>query len=240
MSRVFWLSRFDERNYKMKKSYHVSLCFFTVALLLFGFNLTAQAGGDDWKPVTPEELAQKTPLVEKDADAEAIFWEIRIDDSSSDSLSRTQYARVKIFTERGRDKYSKFDIPFTKGLKIKDLAARVIKADGSIVEIGKNDIFEREIIKTNGIKIKAKSFAVPNIEPGVIVEYRYREIIDGAGASGMHLPFQKEIPVQNLSYYYKPYNDKSPNYQLFNLSGVDFVKECKRLLCRHTHKCFGI
>jgi hypothetical protein len=28
------------------------------------------------------ELAAKTPVVEADADAEAIFWEVRIDDSS--------------------------------------------------------------------------------------------------------------------------------------------------------------
>ena len=31
--------------------------------------------------------------------------------------------RVKIFTNRGREKRSKFDIPFTKKTKIKDVAA---------------------------------------------------------------------------------------------------------------------
>ena len=31
-------------------------------------------GDDDWRAVTPEELAMKTPKVEPDADAEAIFW----------------------------------------------------------------------------------------------------------------------------------------------------------------------
>ena len=108
----------------------------------------------------------KSPKVEPGADAEAIFWEVRIDDSSDSQLTQQHYVRVKIFTERGREKYSKFDIPFTKGIKIKDIAARVIKADGSIVEINSKDIYEREIIKVNKVKIKAKSFAVPNIEPG--------------------------------------------------------------------------
>ncbi len=28
---------------------------------------------DDWKPIDPAHLAMKTPMVEKDADAEAIF-----------------------------------------------------------------------------------------------------------------------------------------------------------------------
>jgi len=167
---------------------------------------SAYAGNEEWRPVTPEELALKAPLVDPDADAEAIFWEVRIDDSSSEDLSMRHYVRVKIFTDRGREKYGKFDIPFTKAMKIKDIAVRVIKPDGSAVEISKDDIFEREIIKTNGLKVKAKSFAVPNLEPGVIVEYRYREVISDAGAAGMRLKFQRDIPVQNLSCYYKPYN----------------------------------
>ena len=180
--------------------------------------------GDEWRAVTPEELAMKTAKVEADADAEAIFWEVRIDDSSSENLSMQHYVRVKIFTDRGREKYSKFDIPFSKGMKIKDIAARVIKADGSAVEIQKDDIFEREIVRANGLKVRAKSFAVPNLDPGVIVEYRYREVISDAGAAGMHLKFQRDIPVQTLTYFYKPYNKKSPNYQSFNFKDTKFVE----------------
>ena len=197
----------------------------SVCLMLIFF-LPAQAG-DEWRPITPEELAMKAPSVEPDADAEALFWEVRIDDSGSEDLSMQHYVRVKIFTDRGREKYSKFDIPFTKSLKIKDIAARVIKADGSIVEIQSKDIFEREVIKAGGIKIKAKSFAIPNLEPGVIVEYRYREVLTNTGASGMRLKFQRDIPIQNLSYFYKPYNRKTPNYQSFNFNDTKFVEDKK-------------
>ncbi|HEY0658486.1 MAG TPA: DUF3857 domain-containing protein [Pyrinomonadaceae bacterium] len=201
-------------------------------ILLFLFSLLLVCSqtifaGDEWRPVTSGELQMKTAKVEPDADAEAIFWEIRIDDSSSEELARNHYVRVKIFTERGREKYSKFDIPFTKGIKIKNIAARVIKADGTITEITNKDIFEREIIKAGKVKIKAKSFAIPNIEPGVIVEYRYREVIDDAGAMGMDLPFQKDIPVQDLAYYYKPYSKKEPNYQSYNFKDTKFVKDEK-------------
>src|ERR1041385_8084213 len=181
-------------------------------------------GDIEWRPVTPEELAMKTAKVEPDADAEAIFWEVRIDDSSDENLSRQHYVRGKIFTDRGAEKDSKCDIPFPKKTKIKDIAARVIKADGTAVEIQKEDIFEREIIKANGLKVKAKSFAIPNLEVGGIVEYRYREVISDAGAAGMHLKFQREIPVQTLSYYYKPYNKKTPNYQSFNFRDTKFVE----------------
>ena len=202
---------------------HILLVLFS---LIFVCSRTIFAG-DEWRTVTPAEIQMKTAKVEAEADAEAIFWEIRIDDSSSEELARNHYVRVKIFTERGREKYSKFDIPFTKGIKIKNIAARVIKADGTITEITDKDIFEREIIKAGKIKIKAKSFAIPNIEPGVIVEYRYREVIDGGGATGMDLPFQKDIPIQNLAYYYKPYDKKEPNYQSYNFKDTKFVKDEK-------------
>lgn len=205
---------------------------FLALLLAFVCSLCATsalgvADDNDWRAVTPEELAMKTAKVEADADAEAIFWEVRIDDSSDDNLSMQHYVRVKIFTERGREKYSKFDIPFSKGMKIKELAARVIKPDGSTVEIAKQDIFEREIVKANRLKVKAKSFAIPGLDLGVIVEYRYREVIDDAGASGMRLKFQRDIPVQKLTYYYKPYNKKEPNYQTFNFNDGAFVKSEK-------------
>ncbi len=201
--------------------------FFLLVLCLALPAITTASGGVDWRPVTPEELAMKTPKVEPDADAEAIFWEVRIDDSSDENLSMQHYVRLKIFTDRGREKYSKLDIPFAKGTKIKDIAARVIKPDGSIVEIGEKEIFEREIIRANGIKVKAKSFAVPGLELGAIVEYRYRESISDAGAAGMHLKFQRDVPAQTLSYYYKPYNKKTPNYQSFNFQDTKFVEDEK-------------
>lgn len=209
---------------KFISSLGAGLCGFALALAL---SLPAAAQDKDWRPISPEEISAKTPVVEPDADAEALVWEVRIDDSSEDELSMRHYVRVKIFTERGREKYSKFDVPFIKGMKIKDLSARVIKADGSIVDIKKDDIFEREIVRANGIKVKAKSFAVPNIEPGVIVEYRYKEVIEDGSAKGMRLQFQRDIPVQKLAYYYKPYNKRDPIYQPYNFGGINtkFVKD---------------
>src|ERR1043166_3070108 len=195
------------------------LALFFVAPAAFG-----QDKDKEWRPVTPEELSSQKPLVESDADAEAIFWEIRINDSDESDLSMKHYVRIKIYNERGRDKYSKFDVPFTKDMKIKDLAARIIKPDGSTVEIKKEDVFEREIVKTNGIKIKAKSFAVPNIEPGVIIEYKYKEVLSDAGAKGMTLEFQTDILVQKLVYYYKPYSG-NPKYQAYNFTDTKFIKD---------------
>src|SRR5215210_3940161 len=82
--------------------------------LTLGLAAPSLAAGDEWKPVDPAELALKAPVVEKDADAEALFWEVRIDDGAVGELIFTHYLRVKVFTERGRESQSKIDIPFGK------------------------------------------------------------------------------------------------------------------------------
>ena len=165
--------------------------------------------GDDWKAVDPAELALKAPVVEKDADAEALFWEVRIDDDPQGDLIFSHYIRIKLFTERGRESQSKIDIPFGKlfgrEIRVKDIAARTIKSDGSILELKKDDVFERTIVKTSGLKVKAKSFAIPGIEPGSIIEYRWREVRVNQSANYVRLQFQRDIPVQRVKYLIKPF-----------------------------------
>jgi hypothetical protein len=183
--------------------------FLTLLALCLLAAVPALASDKDWKPVDPADLALKEPRVEKDADAEAIFWDVRVDDSSDEGLTFSHYLRIKIFNERGKEAFSKVDIPFGKifgrTVKVKDIAARTIKPDGSIVELNEKDIFEREVLKASGIKQKVKSFALPGIEPGVIIEYRYRESYSFASANNLSLEFQREIPVQQVKYYVKPF-----------------------------------
>ena len=184
-------------------SFFLGLAFLCLIAFL---PMTAHAG-DDWKPVDPAHLSQKSPLVEKDADAEAIFWEVRVADEVEGGDPRTvlsHYLRVKIFTERGRESQSKIDIPFLSNWRIKDIAARTIKPDGGIVELKKEDVFERSIVKSSGLKLKAKSFAMPGAEPGAIIEYRWKEVRNDRLANYIRLQFQRDIPVQLIKYYIKP------------------------------------
>lgn len=203
---------------------HAVLTLLCVAFCLVTFNAaTAVAAGDEWRPVVPAELAMKTSAVEKDADAEALFWEVRLDDSQLDEFSLKHYVRIKVFTERGKDSQSKVDLPFVGSARIKDIAARVIKPDGSILELKKEDIFERTIVKASGLKLKAKSFALPGVEPGAIVEYRWREVIPGGSANRLRIQFQRDIPVTNVTYFLKPF--QGMRYLPFNLGETKFVKD---------------
>lgn len=199
------------------------------AAFLFVFALAAQAFSDDivWRPITPEELQMTKPKVDPDADAEAIFWEVRLDDKNYSKLSYSHYVRVKIFTERGREKFAKMDIPFMKGKKVEKVAARVIRPDGTIIELKPGDIFEREIAKAGKARVLAKSFAVPGIEPGVIVEYQYSEILKEDSASGERLIFQRDIPMQRVSYYVRPYGNSKISFHSYNMDDTRFVDDKK-------------
>ena len=207
------------------------LCLFFVTSVCVGILLTPSAfGGDDWRQVTPEELTAKTPTVEKDADAEAIFWEVKIDDDEQ-GLILTHYVRIKIFTDRGKETQSKVEIPFGKFFgretKISDIAARTIKPDGTIVELQKSDIFETTQVKASGTKVKVKSFAVPGIEVGAIIDYRWREIRPNASANYIRLQFQRDIPFRTVKYLLKPYpfEGYGMNTRTFHGENSPFVKE---------------
>ncbi len=160
----------------------------------------ALAAGDDWLPIDAATLSLKTPVVEKDADAEAIFWEVRVNDENYETVL-SHYIRIKVFTERGKESQSTVEIPFARG-RVKDISGRTIKPDGSIVELKKDAIFERTIVKAGDVKIKVKSFVMPSVEPGCIIEYRWREV----RRTGIYMRFylQREIPVQMVKYYIKP------------------------------------
>ena len=191
----------------------------------------AWAAGDDWKPVDPAHLSLKNATVEKEADAEAIFWEIKIDDNPDGNLIFNHYIRVKVFTERGRESQSKIDLIYGKifgaEIKINDIAARTIKADGTIVELNKKDIFDRTVVKGSGLKYKARSFAMPAVEPGCVIEYRWRETRVNADANYVRLQFQRDIPVQRIQYLIKPYAYEGMNFHSITLHGQPspWVKE---------------
>jgi len=200
------------------------LSLLCVAFYLVTFNAaTALPVGDEWRPLDPGELALKTSTVEKDADAEALFWEVRLDDSQLEEFSLKNYIRIKVFTERGKESQSRVELPFIGSTRIKDIAARVIKPDGSILEMKKDDVLEKTIVNASGLKLKAKSFVLPGVEPGTIVEYRWREVIPGGSANRLRIQFQRDIPVRNVTYFLKPF--QGMRYLPFNLGETQFVKD---------------
>ena len=187
--------------------------------------IRTMAAAEDWRPIEPSDLALKAPLVEPNADSEAIFWDIRVDDGGENDLVLSHYVRIKIFNDRGREKFSKIDIPYINGVKIKDVAARTIKSDGTIVELAKTDIIEKTVVKASGIKLRTKTFAFPGIEPGAIIEYKWKEVRSNTSAQNLRLQFQRDIPVQAVTYHLKPAGSSTVDVRAFNMDRPKFEKE---------------
>src|ERR1035438_3502944 len=170
-----------------------------------------------WDPITDAERQMRAPLVDKDAGVEALFWKVHVEDLlRGDDVSRLlrHYVRLKVFDEKGKEKAATIDIEFSSKAAILDVAARTIKADGTIVEMKRDAVYQRDLIRAGGKKIKAKSFAVPGVEPGAIVEYRYTESLDHPNLLYARLQLQREYPVQRVTYYVKPLSREYTTYQM--------------------------
>jgi hypothetical protein len=196
---------------------------FTIAALAIT-SVTALAG-DDWKPVDPAHLALKAPVVDKDADAEAIFWEVQVEFSSQKTVF-VNYVRIKIFTDRGKEQRGKVELPYTSKDKVDEISGRTIKADGTIVELKKEAIFDSILAKGRGVKISAKTFAMPAVEPGAIIEYRWRERRESYGYFA-RLNFQRDIPIQLVKYTLKPPSGPFPGFRTraFNMENTPGAEE---------------
>jgi hypothetical protein len=82
------------------------------------------------------------------------------------------YMRIKILTEEGR-KYGNVDIPFYKdAYSVRDIFARTIRPDGSIVPFA-GAVYEKQLSASGGT-VAAKTFQLPDVKPGCVLEYRYR------------------------------------------------------------------
>lgn len=207
----------------------------TIFIFFLAFPAIFFAQKRDWKPVSPYELQMTTPKVEADADAEIILWDVYVSDEDTGGDLQTvlqHYLKIKIFNDRGRESFSKIDIQFGQiegvgfDVRIKDIAARTTKADGTVIELKGSDIFERDIVKGDGIKLKAKSFAVPGIEQGAVIEYSWKEI-RGSVSYYQRLQFAREIPAQLIQYHIKPltHPELGMKGQPFNVNNSPFVKE---------------
>ena len=160
----------------------------------------------------------KAPIVDKDAGVEALFWRVHVRDelAGGRDLQRVfyHYVRLKIFDEKGKDAAATIDIPFSEKTSILNVAGRTIKADGTELELKKDSIYERDLVRAGKRRVRVKSFAMPGVEPGAIVEYRWREIKFEPGSLYIRAQFQREFPVQKVTYFFAPLSREYTTYQM--------------------------
>ena len=133
--------------------------------------LTARAAkaGVGFQPVSPDELKMTSEPLAPGAPAIILYRQVDRDDNIH-TPHEDNYFRIKILTEEGR-KHANIEIPFVKGLDdLANIRARTIKPNGSIVDFD-GKVFEKELVKRRGAKVLAKTFTLPDVEVGGIIEY---------------------------------------------------------------------
>ncbi|MCU1244076.1 MAG: transglutaminase protein, partial [Candidatus Acidoferrum typicum] len=125
---------------------------------------------DDWQPINPEELKMTADAAHQ-GDAIILYHEETADDMSR---HRWVYKRLKVLTEKGKDRAS-VEIPYdAKYVGISDIRARSIAPDGAITPFA-GKAFNSTIVKAHGVKYLAKVLALPNVQVGSIIEWKYTE-----------------------------------------------------------------
>jgi hypothetical protein len=141
-------------------------------LALFALLSPARAS-EDWLPVTQEELKMTSEPKASGAPAIYLYRQVDRDD---DEFHEHNYARIKIFTDEGR-KCADIEIPFVKGYEnIKDIQARTIHPDGSIVNFD-GKVYEKMIVKARGVKFLVLTITMPDVQAGSIIEYRFTRVL---------------------------------------------------------------
>jgi len=227
------LSIVPEIFVKLASEMCVKIILIMLKRLVLPFVMVSAAFAVEWLPIDPAQLAAKTPKIEASADAEVLYWEVRIRDVFSGSDIRTEYdhyLRVKVYNAKGVQDQSTVEVPFVKGTTISDLNARTIRPDGSIVEAKGEAIRETDILKGKKVRtVRVKSVAFPSVEPGSIIEYRYRATHMNQVANYVHLEFSRDLPVHKVRYFLKPLDLAWLPYGMramdFNSGAVPFREE---------------
>jgi len=172
---------------------------------------TARAG-IAFQPVPPDEIKMTSEPLAPGAPAIILYRQVDRDDNGQTS-HEDDYLRIKIFTEDGR-KYGNVEIPFLKGSQnIVKVKARTIRPDGSIADFG-GQVFEKYLVKGKGIKYLAKTFTLPDVQVGSIIEYSFTTDLGEYMLFDSHWILSNELFTKKAQFSLKPYKG---TYQMFSL-----------------------
>jgi hypothetical protein len=168
------------------------------------------SAGDGFQPVVPEELKMTSEPLAPGAPAIILYRQVDRDDNGSTS-HQFNYFRIKILTEEGR-KHADIEIPFFKEQgNIVGIHARTIRPDGAIVNFD-GKVYERPIVKARGVKYLAKTFTLPDVQVGSIIEYYYTLDLSEHKIFDSHWILSDELFTKQVKFSLKPF---SSNYQQF-------------------------
>jgi hypothetical protein len=179
--------------------------------------LTAQVAraGVGFQPISADEINLKTEPLAPGAPAIILFREVDRDDNVH-TPHEDNYIRLKILTEEGR-KYANVELPYRKGLEdVIQLHARTIRPDGSIVEFA-GQSFDKELVKGRGLKYLAKTFTLPDVQVGSILEYSYTIDFHEHLLFESHWLLSENLFTKRAQFSLKPYRSEAFNASIYSM-----------------------
>lgn len=179
--------------------------WYLLLVVLFTLTMHGAAKADDWPAVTAEELSMKTLPEQPGAAAVVLLREEVFDDANN---HRTVRMRVKVLTEAGR-KYADVEIPYSRRhFTIYDVSGRTIHSDGSVVPFtGKpfDKVMVRRKERGKEERYQVKSFTLPDVQVGSILEYGYHLSYDDHSFYAPEWEVQTDLFQKKAAFKFLPY-----------------------------------
>ena len=175
-----------------------------LVLAIASYRLPAVSAFIGFQPVLPEELKMTKEPLAQGAPAIILFRQVDRDDTGH-TAHEDNYFRIKILTEEGR-KYADIEIPFYKGYgnNVTNMRGRTIRPDGSIINF-EGKVFEKAIVKAKGLRYMAKTFTLPDVQVGSIIEYSYTYDFSEQYVYDSHWILSDELFTKRANFSLKPY-----------------------------------
>jgi hypothetical protein len=171
------------------------------------------ATAEGFPPITPEELKMTSEPMAPGAPAIMLFRQVDRDDRGN-TAHENNYVRIKILTDEGR-KYGDVEIPFfkTHGNSVVGVKARTIRQDGSIADFD-GKVFDKSIVKFKGLKYMAKTFTLPDVQVGSIIEYSYTIDLAEHWIFDSHWILSDELFTKTANFSLRPYTNSYVPYSV--------------------------
>ena len=189
------------------------LCMWVVVGLAFCMLATRTArAGIGFQPILPDEIKMTSEPLAPGAPAIILYRQVDRDDNGHTS-HEDNYFRIKILTQDGRN-YANVEIPFLKGSEnVVNVKARTIRPDGSIADFG-GQVFEKYLVKGKGVKYLAKTFTLPDVQVGSIIEYSFTTDLGEYMLFDSHWILSDELFTKRAQFSLKPYRGTYVPYSL--------------------------
>jgi hypothetical protein len=178
--------------------------------------LVLPAAAQKWDPIPPEELALKEHPTTPGASALILFREMFTDD---DQNLETHHYRIKVLTEEGK-KQGDVEIHYRKGLtRVSSIEARTIRPDGTAVEF-EGRIFDKLVAKYKKRSLQAKTFTMPEVQVGSIIEFRYKLTWDAMIILPTTWVIQSDLFLRKGIFSIKPYSAAGDSRRLMWITSM--------------------